>query len=118
MDTRVRRQAALTAAPARSADATATEVVVPGVSGFQMTKLAQQGDSNTLDVDVVVPDLFVTGLYDVHGKAKIGFIKVNVKGKGPLKCVCRSVLVCRLPTEVGTTLLVFLSHPSGSPLRA
>lgn len=63
------------------------------MSGFRMTELAQQGDSNTLVVKVEVPPLHVTGQYDVTGKAKIGFIKVNVKGNGPLKCVRRSLLV-------------------------
>ena len=67
-----------------SAKAIATNVQIAGVSGFEFTRLSQIEGTNKLTVAVEVPEVRVSGQYDLDGQVKMGFFKVPLKGQGPL----------------------------------
>lgn len=74
-----------------TAKCVASNVSVSGVSDFALTRLAQEDGSNKLAVAVELPDISVTGQYDLDGKVKIGFITAKLRGKGPLEVALKGV---------------------------
>ncbi|XP_034230287.1 uncharacterized protein LOC117639038 [Thrips palmi] len=69
----------------------ASAIKVVGASSFQVTELTQVGDSSQMKVAIEVPGIEVTGDYDIHGQVKVGFIKVNLNGKGPLTISAKGI---------------------------
>lgn len=67
-----------------SAKCVASNIQVPGVSGFEFTRLQQLDGTTKLAVSVNLPDLAVEGEYDLKGKVKVGFLNVKLNGNGPL----------------------------------
>ncbi|XP_052130008.1 uncharacterized protein LOC127751071 [Frankliniella occidentalis] len=61
----------------------AKNILAAGASGFEVTHISLRDDGK-LAVALNIPDIEVTGAYDIDGKVKVGFISVKLSGNGPL----------------------------------